>query len=124
MTREGMPEPQLVPAGQGQVLQFDWGEITWMVSGEQGNSAGMTFGRVVIHSGCANPYHAHPNCEEVLYLLSGELVHAVGDQSFMMRAGDTITIPCGARHRAAAVGNEDAVMLVAYNTAFRQVSGE
>ena len=44
----------------GEVLDLDWGRIVWLVSRPLGNSTTMTFGRVTINSGAANPRHRHP----------------------------------------------------------------
>ena len=111
--------------GQMETQEHDWGPITWLVSGAIGNSDSMTFGSVVIRTGCGNPAHAHDNCDEILHLLEGELDHAVGaDEVFHMRAGDTITLPAGVMHSARSVGEGDAVMVVAYSDPDRQVRGE
>lgn len=111
----------VVQAGAGRSHDFAWGSITWIASGALGNSNEMTFGKVVINSGCSNPKHWHPNSEEVLHLLAGELEHYVGDQAYRLHPGDTIIIPRGVRHYATARGDEDAVMLVAYPTPQREM---
>ncbi len=47
----------------------------WLVTDAMGNSHTMTFGRVVIRAGSANPRHRHPYCDEILHLISGRLEH-------------------------------------------------
>ena len=121
MNEENTARASLVRPGAGERLTFDWGEITWIASGAVGNARQMTFGRVVIKAGRQNAGHRHPDSEEILHLLSGRLAHAVDDEVFAMAAGDSIIIPAGARHHAAAVGDEDAVMLVFYPTAERRI---
>jgi quercetin dioxygenase-like cupin family protein len=100
--------------------EFEWGRIEWLVSRELGNSETMTVGRVMIRAGQTNFVHRHPNCDEVLHLLRGRLEHSVGDETFLMDAGDTISIPTGAWHNARSIGTEDALMLVCYSSADRQ----
>lgn len=114
----------LMRPGEGDTVSFEWGRINWIASAALGNAREMTFGKVTIKLGCRNAGHRHPNSEEVLHLLSGRLEHAVGDETFAMGPGDSIVIPRGARHQAAAVGEEDAVMLVFYPTGERKVQGE
>jgi quercetin dioxygenase-like cupin family protein len=99
---------------------FEWGSLTWYVSGHLGSSKTMTFGRCVIKPGKENPRHLHPNCEEILHLISGAIVHTYGDERMPMRPGDTITIPAGVPHNACAKGDEQAVMIVAYSSADRE----
>lgn len=96
-----------------------WGDLRWLANAQNGNARGLTLGRVVIKAGHSNPRHCHPNCEELLYLLSGELEHSVGDESVILRAGDTLTIPPGAFHNAVSVGEVDADMIVVYDSAAR-----
>lgn len=118
-------EPVVVEADSMPLQQYPWGTITWLVSGEIGNSESMTFGKVVIGSGSANDEHRHANCDEILHLLQGELEHTAGpDRVVHMKAGDTITLPAGTAHRARSVGAVDAVMVVAYSSAYREVAGE
>lgn len=108
----------------GDVLDFEWGRIVWLVSSGLGNSETMTFGRVTIKAGQANPVHRHPNCDEILHLLSGQLEHSLNGEKFTMEAGDTISIPTGDWHNARATGDEDAVMLIAFSSADRQTQSQ
>jgi quercetin dioxygenase-like cupin family protein len=104
--------------------EFDWGRLEWLVSGAAGTSQTMTFGRVTIRAGQANPRHRHPNCDEILHLLAGRLEHTLGDQSFTMEAGDTISIPAGIFHNARALGPDDAQMVICFSSADRQTEME
>jgi len=104
--------------------RFDWGEITWLDSAELTGSETLTVGLVTIHAGASNPRHYHPNCDEALLLLQGELRHSVGEEVFPLKAGDLIHIPRGAWHDARSVGAEAARMVVCYNTGRREVVGE
>jgi len=40
--------------------ETDWGGLQWLVSAANGASARMTFGRVTLGPGKANPMHSHP----------------------------------------------------------------
>ena len=114
----------LTKSNEGSVLDFDWGQIVWLVSYAQKNSDVMTFGRVTIKASMANPRHRHPNCDEILHLLSGQLEHSLGDERFPMNPGDTISIPTGVYHNARSIGPEDAVMVICFSSADRQTEGE
>lgn len=101
-----------------------WGRLTWMVSGQQGNSKTMTVGRCLIRPGFANPRHHHPNCDEVLHVLQGTIAHSVGDEMVEMTSGDAISIPQGAVHNARNVGSVDAILLIVFSSPRREVVGE
>jgi quercetin dioxygenase-like cupin family protein len=118
-------EAQVKTLDELETLELPWGTITWLASGDVGNAEGLTVGRVVIRRGQRNGGHYHDNCEEVLHLLQGELDHTAGpDGLFHMKAGDTINVPPGVTHYATSVGEEDAVMIVCYSTAYRHMQGE
>ena len=89
-------------------IDEDWGSLCWLASKGIGNVEGLTFGRVIIKKGQSNPRHRHPNCEEVLYLLSGRLEHSVGDDKVIMETGDTLAVEAGVAHNALSIGDEDA----------------
>jgi len=83
--------------------------------------AEQTLGYVVIEPGQKNPLHAHPNCEELLYLIAGELDHSLDGASYRLRPGDAIRVPAGAKHDARCVSHEAARMVVCYSVPDRQV---
>ncbi len=101
-----------------------WGSLLWLASGDIGNAEGLTLGRVTIKPGESNPRHAHNNCEEVLYLMSGTLDHSVGDENILLEAGDSLTVPAGIFHNAKNIGDEDADMIVVYSSAKRDFTPE
>jgi quercetin dioxygenase-like cupin family protein len=101
-----------------------WGRLEWMVSDAIGNSDVLTIGKCYIDPGQQNPPHYHPNSDEVLHVISGTIEHRVDDSYFPMGAGDTISIPQGKIHNARNVGDDQAVFLIVFNTAFREVVGE
>ncbi|HEY8591161.1 MAG TPA: cupin domain-containing protein [Naasia sp.] len=102
----------------------EWGRLEWMVAGRLGNSERMTVGKCFIDPGQANPLHHHPNCDEVLHVLKGEIEHRVDDEVFRMSPGDTVSIPQGARHNARNLGADQAVLLISFSTSDRETIGE
>jgi len=109
---------------ENKALEYPWGRITWYVSGELGNSETLTVGQAVIRPGQENPRHYHPNCDEVLRVARGRILHSMGDRTVEMAAGDTVSIPTGVRHNARNIGTEDAVLEISFSTADRKVVGE
>ncbi len=114
----------ILPGENAVAQDFDWGQLYWFANGQIGNSQSMTVGRCIIKPGCANPRHHHPNCEEVLQVMQGTIVHSFEDVEFEMGPGDTIVIPPNVIHNARNVGSEDATMMIAFSSAERQTIGE
>lgn len=101
-------------------MTFDWGTIQWLVSGRHIADSQLTVGYVEIKPGLKNFRHYHPNCDEVLYLLEGELDHSLGGERFPLTAGMAIHIPQSMAHDAVNRGTVVARMVVAYSSADRQ----
>ena len=119
-----MTEAVLTSAEDNKVDHPPWGRLDWYVSGELGNSETMTVGLATVHVGKSNPRHVHPNCDEVLHVISGHIRHTMNEQVVEMKAGDTVSIPQGTWHNATNLGTEDAVLSISFNSAWRVVVGE
>ncbi len=115
-----MDQKIVLPASEATVQEFDFGELVWYANGKMGNSETMTFGRAILKAGQANFRHYHPNCEEILHVLSGRIVHSLGDELYPMGPGDTIVVPPDVVHNASNDGEETAVMSILFSTPDRQ----
>jgi len=58
--------------------------------------------------GKAHDFHRHPNQEEVIYVLGGELEQWVEDERRLIGTGDAVVIPAGVVHASFNVGTEPA----------------
>ena len=101
--------------------KYAWGWIRWLMNAELEPGAQMTLGIVQIEPRQSNPLHVHPNCEELLHVLSGSCEHRLGDQWLTLKAGDTVRVPQNARHMAR-TKDEACRLLVVYNTGARQMT--
>ena len=54
----------------------------------------------------------HPDSEQVLVVLEGEVVAEIGDERTVLRKGDSVIVPRGAKHR---FGNESEEKAVTFN---------
>ena len=95
--------------------------IHWLVSKKANGARELTLGYAAIEVGGRNPLHRHPNCEEALYVLSGEIEHVVeGTPNVRMKAGEAILVPRNAKHQAINTGATTAELLVAFSSAERE----
>ncbi len=106
------------------VMELDWGRIDWHVTGPLGNSDTLTTGIATVDVGKSNPRHYHPNCDEVLHVLQGKILHTMNEVTVEMQAGDTVSIPKGVYHNATNIGDEKAVLAISFDSAWREVIGE
>lgn len=97
-----------------------WGRLRWLVGEEQTPGAEQTFGVVTIEPDQRNPLHAHPNCEELLYVVSGECDHKLGDETYRMTPGSVIRIPRGVPHWARCISQEPLVAVISFSAPDRR----
>jgi quercetin dioxygenase-like cupin family protein len=96
-----------------------WGSLRWVMNAKLDADSPLTLGIAKINPGQSNPMHKHDNSDEVIYVLSGSCEQRVGEETVVLKAGDTLRIPAGVPHQARAIGKEPCESLVAYNTGDR-----
>ena len=106
----------LCRAADGEVIETAWGRLVWTASGAVENSTTMSVGRATIRAGMENPRHRHPNCDEILHLIAGRIEHLQDGKTCIMEPGDSICIPKGEWHHARAIGNEDAQIVICFDS--------
>ncbi len=105
---------------EAEEVKFSWGWIRWLMSTKIEPGAEMTFGIVHVEPNQRNPMHVHPNCEEILHVLSGSCEHLIGEKWLKLKAGDTVRIPRGVRH-VARTRDEPMRAVITYSTGNRQM---
>ncbi|HEY3268885.1 MAG TPA: cupin domain-containing protein [Armatimonadota bacterium] len=91
---------------------FEWGAKKTLVNARLMSEAELTFAIVWMLPGQEEPLHAHPNCEQIVHVLSGEAEFRLHDALYNLVAGDTIRVPRGVAHNAMASGWEPLKMAV------------
>ena len=107
-------------ATQENTRYVSWGSLSWLVNAQEVPGTEQTLGVVTIYPGKRNSLHVHPNCEELLYVISGECEHSVGNQLAHLTPGMVICIPRGVSHRARCISAEPLVVLVSFSSPDRQ----
>jgi putative monooxygenase len=131
MSSEATP---LVPAsGQGnandQILilntaemkpvDYDWSAIKWICDRKTTPDSQQSFGYAFLNPGGVNPEHRHRTCEEIIFMLAGELNVYADGKCITIRPGQTALIPPGVRHRVANEGWEPVVYIASFSAPFR-----
>ena len=111
---------KVTDAAQLPVETSAWGTLQWICSGKLMPGAEQTVGLATIEPGKRNPVHYHPNCEEVLYVLSGQGVHSYNGRTVELKAGMTIRFPAGVKHNMINTGKETLRTLVSFSTGDRK----
>jgi quercetin dioxygenase-like cupin family protein len=97
-----MRNKYLIRPGEGRnepIKDLDGASREILVDEQEAAAEHVTFGfsrfapRTSIHK-----KHAHPEAEEIMYILKGRGICGVSDEEFEVRTGDTLWIPRGAAH--------------------------
>ena len=112
----------VIDAKEVEVEEFPWGELRWLWNSKTNPNAEQTFGVVRINPGQKNAAHIHSNCEELLYVLSGECKHGIGDDVYHLEKGMLISIPEGAEHYAINTGEEVFEAVISYSSPDRMMN--
>jgi len=104
-----------------QEAKYPWGWIRWMMNSKIDPGAAQTFGIVEINGKARNTLHKHPNCEELLYVLSGSATHIIGDKKVSIKKGDLIRVPPNTPHQAIVTSSEPLRAVISYSSGDRQV---
>lgn len=99
---------------------FDCGALVWLCNDRLSPVALQTMGLSTILPGKQNPLHYHPNCEELLHVLSGCGRHRIGDEFVDVRPGTTVRIPAAVIHNLVNTGSELLECLIAFSSGDRQ----
>jgi mannose-6-phosphate isomerase-like protein (cupin superfamily) len=119
----GIPEEwrgKVTDAAQLPIEKSAWGTLQWVCNEKLMPGSAQTVGLATILPGRSNPVHFHPNCEEVLYVLSGEGTHSYDGRTVDLRAGMTIRIPAKVKHNLVNTGTEPLRTLVSFSAGNRQ----
>lgn len=85
-------------------------EIEWLIDRNDG-APNFEMRKFRIRPGGSIPKHYHQNIEHEQYALSGHYRVGIGDQTYDVKAGDSLYIPSGTVHWYDNPGEEDAVFL-------------
>jgi quercetin dioxygenase-like cupin family protein len=98
----------------------DFGSVHWAALEGDPPGAEQTIGLATFDGGKSNVEHVHPNCEEVVYVLEGEVRHTLGDQQTVLRRGDLIVVPRNVPHQLINDGDAPARVYIAFSSPDRQ----
>ena len=97
-------------AGEIERQEQDWGIFAAVSSPADGAERIMTV-EGTFFPGKGHDFHRHPNQEEVIYVLEGELEQWVEHERRLLHHGDAVVIGAGVVHASFNVGDEPAKIL-------------
>lgn len=92
--------------------QLDWGELGWITRPSSVGATFLTTIEVTLKPGKGHNFHKHPDQEETIYVLSGEIEQWLERDKQILRPGDTIFIAPDVVHASFNVSDSPVRLLV------------
>lgn len=83
----------------------------WLTRPEIADARDLQLCRAVLPAGEGHGFHTHPELEEIIYVLEGEVEQWVEHERRVLRPGEVAHIPRGLVHATFNAGRGDAVIL-------------
>ena len=94
--------------------QQDWGDYHWLSHPPSTGAKQLTVFEANLKPGKGHSFHKHPDQEEVLYVVSGEIEQWIDREKRVLRSGDAAFISADIVHASFNAGQGDAKLLVIF----------
>lgn len=91
--------------------QLEWGSLAWFSSPKASNAKDLVVLEVSLSPAGGHNFHKHPNQEEVIYVIEGEIEQWVEQQKRLLRPGDSAFIGANVVHASFNVSDRKAKLL-------------
>ena len=88
-----------------------WGSLAWFSSPAASSAKALVVVEVVLNPGSGHDFHKHPNQEEVIYVIDGEIEQWVGQERRTLVAGDSAFVGADVVHASFNEGGRNAKLL-------------
>lgn len=79
--------------------KLEWGSLGWVVHpGQEPDATALTMLDVVIQPGMGHSFHKHPNQQEAIYVIQGQIEQWVENSHQLLRVNEAVFIPAGTVH--------------------------
>src|SRR6266536_2176849 len=111
---------KITDAAQLPIEKSSWGTLQWLCNEKLMPGAMQTVGLAMILPGKRNPVHFHPNCEEVLHVISGHGLQSYDGRTIELKPGMTLLIPAKVKHNVVNTGAEPLRAVISFSSGNRQ----
>ena len=97
--------------GEVEREQLEWGELGWISRPAATGARQIVAIEVTLLPGQGHNFHKHPEQEEVIYVLAGEVEQWLGEQRQHLKPGESVLSHAGAVHASFTAGSQPARLL-------------
>jgi quercetin dioxygenase-like cupin family protein len=112
-----------VPSAEAVRETLDWGSLAWCCRPSATGTKSLVAIEVTLAPGGGHAFHKHPDQEEMIYVISGQVEQWLDRQSRTLRPGDSVFIPAGTVHASFNTSGQDAKLLAVLGPAIGQENG-
>ena len=87
-----------VPGRVAERETLDWGSLAWVSRPQSTEASNLTVIEVTLNPGGGHNFHKHPDQEEVIYVVEGEVEQWLEQESQTLRPGDSVFIKADIVH--------------------------
>jgi quercetin dioxygenase-like cupin family protein len=103
---------KFITTAEVQREQLDWGELGWICRPTNTGAADVCVIEVILNPGGGHAFHKHPDQEEVITVISGEIEQWLEQEKQTLRPGDSIFIDADVIHASFNESDEPAKLIV------------
>jgi quercetin dioxygenase-like cupin family protein len=100
-----------VPAAEIAREQLDWGWLGWCSRPAGTGAENLVVIEVTLAPGGGHNFHKHPQQEEMIYVIEGEVEQWREEENRLLGPGDAVFLPAGTVHASFNVADRDAKLL-------------
>lgn len=90
---------------------MDWGTIGWLSRPTTTGAKQLAVLDVTLEPGFGHNFHKHPDQEESIYVIAGQIEQWLEQEKRILKPGDSVFIPADTVHASFTVGDETAHLL-------------
>ncbi len=102
---------KFIPAQEAVREQLDWGFLAWCCRPSSTGAKQLVAIEVTLTPGGGHAFHKHPQQEEVIYVVDGQIEQWLDQQKRVLKSGDAVFIPADTVHASFNTSDRDAKLL-------------
>ena len=91
--------------------ELEWGSLGWFSSPDASGAKNLVVVEVTLNPSGGHNFHKHPNQEELIYVIDGEIEQWIGQQKRRLGHGDSAFIGADVVHASFNAGDSNAKLL-------------
>jgi quercetin dioxygenase-like cupin family protein len=103
---------KFITAAEVEREQLDWGELGWITRPSITGGTDIVVIEVILKPGKGHDFHKHPNQEETITVIEGEIEQWLEAEKQLLKPGDSIFIDADIVHASFNVGSQPAKLMV------------